>query len=95
MRVRVNNVFFGITGACRRQELSKITTKDIENHGSMLLVKILNTKNKIPRSFTYTQFKIEKRKGTDFFKIIKKVNVQVNALEYINLLLCRKKLQSL
>ncbi|KAI8430918.1 hypothetical protein MSG28_001036, partial [Choristoneura fumiferana] len=45
-------LIFGITGACRRQELNNITTKDIENHGEMLLVKIPNTKNKIPRSFT-------------------------------------------
>lgn len=45
-------LIFGITGACRRQELNNITTKDVENHGTMLLVRITNTKNKIPRSFT-------------------------------------------
>lgn len=45
-------LIFGITGACKRQELNNITTRDIENHGKMLLVKITNENNKIPRSFT-------------------------------------------
>lgn len=45
-------LIFGVTGACRIQELTNITVKDIENHGQMLLVKIPITKNKIPRSFT-------------------------------------------
>ncbi|XP_061708563.1 uncharacterized protein LOC133518836 [Cydia pomonella] len=45
-------LIFGVTGACRRKELSDITTQDIETHGKMLLVKIKNTKNKIPRIFT-------------------------------------------
>lgn len=45
-------LIFGVTGACRRQELYNITTKDVETHGDMLLVKITQTKTKIPRSFT-------------------------------------------
>lgn len=44
-------LIFGVTGACRRQELHDITTKDIEQYGEMMLVKITRTKNKIPRSF--------------------------------------------
>ncbi|CAG9790350.1 unnamed protein product [Diatraea saccharalis] len=44
-------LIFGINGACRQKELHNITTNDIENQGKMLLVKIPNTKNKIPRSF--------------------------------------------
>ncbi|KAJ0169185.1 hypothetical protein K1T71_015312 [Dendrolimus kikuchii] len=53
--VRTKNgvaLIFGVTGACRIQELTNVTVKNIENHGQMLLVKIPITKNKIPRSFT-------------------------------------------
>ncbi|CAK1597504.1 unnamed protein product [Parnassius mnemosyne] len=44
-------LIFGVVGACRREELANITLKDIEAHGKMLLIKVPNTKNKIPRSF--------------------------------------------
>ncbi|KAL0869286.1 hypothetical protein ABMA27_007548 [Loxostege sticticalis] len=37
-------LIFGVVGACRREELAKITLKHIEAHGDMLLIKIL-TKN--------------------------------------------------
>lgn len=56
-------LIFGITGACRRQELSEITTNNIENHGDMLLIKIPHTKNKIPRSFVV---------HGKYYKIVKK-----------------------
>ena len=39
---------FGIAGACRREELIKITTDDLEDKGNILIVTILNTKTKIP-----------------------------------------------
>ncbi|CAK1588890.1 unnamed protein product [Parnassius mnemosyne] len=42
---------FGVVGTCRREELANTTLKDIEAHGKMLLIKIPNTINKIPRSF--------------------------------------------
>lgn len=41
-----------MTGACRRQELYNLTKNDVETHGEMILVKITQTKTKIPRSFT-------------------------------------------
>lgn len=82
-------LIFGITGACRRQELNNILINDIETHGSMLLVKIRNTKNKIPRSFTihgpfynlvkkYENLRTTKGKTDRFFKTTKKKNVRVS-----------------
>ncbi|CAK1587693.1 unnamed protein product [Parnassius mnemosyne] len=49
--VKIVALIFGVVGAFRREELGNITLKDIEAHGKMLLIKIPNTKNKIPRSF--------------------------------------------
>ncbi|KAL0879211.1 hypothetical protein ABMA27_002994 [Loxostege sticticalis] len=45
-------LIFGIHGACRGNELVKITVDDIENHSDqLLLVKLTDTKTKIDRSF--------------------------------------------
>ncbi|CAK1577852.1 unnamed protein product [Parnassius mnemosyne] len=49
-------LIFCVVGACRREELANITLKDIEAHGKMLLIKISNTKNKIPKSFVVEDF---------------------------------------
>lgn len=43
---------FGICGAMRTDELTRLTPHDIEKHGSLFLVKIGQTKTKISRSFT-------------------------------------------
>ncbi|CAG9784610.1 unnamed protein product [Diatraea saccharalis] len=72
------SLIFGINSAYRRQELHNITTNDIENRGIMLLVKIPNTKNKIPRSFIidgpfcnvvekYEALRTTKAKNNNFF----------------------------
>ncbi|XP_029171249.1 uncharacterized protein LOC114940677 [Nylanderia fulva] len=45
---------FGICGACRREELTKIDIEDIEDKGSLLLIKIPTTKNYKPRTFVVT-----------------------------------------
>jgi hypothetical protein len=42
---------FGIAGACRREEFLKMSTKDIEDTGSILVVKIRDTKTNKPRTF--------------------------------------------
>lgn len=45
-------LIFGIHGACRGNELLKITVDDIEKHSDeLLLVKLIDTKTKIDRSF--------------------------------------------
>jgi hypothetical protein len=47
----------GITGACRKQELSQLKINEIEDLRSAVLsalVKILDTERKNPRSFTIT-----------------------------------------
>lgn len=43
---------FGICGAMRTDEFTRVTPNDIEKHGSLFLVKIGKTKTKISRSFT-------------------------------------------
>lgn len=45
---------FGINGACRKNELWKLKIDDIEDLNSTLVIKIPDTKTKIPRSFTVT-----------------------------------------
>ncbi|KAJ8981336.1 hypothetical protein NQ317_015977 [Molorchus minor] len=44
-------LILGIAGACRTDELVNLTVDDIEDVGSSLIVKITNTKTKIPRIF--------------------------------------------
>ncbi|KAF2878948.1 hypothetical protein ILUMI_27221 [Ignelater luminosus] len=53
----------GITGACRKQELSQLKIDDIEDLGSAVLIRILDTKTKKPRAFTITG---------EFYEIYKK-----------------------
>ncbi|KAJ8968949.1 hypothetical protein NQ317_015435 [Molorchus minor] len=47
-------LILGITGACRTDELVNLPVDDIEDVGSSLIVKIPNTKTKIPRIFVVT-----------------------------------------
>lgn len=47
-------LILGIAGACRTDELVNLTVDDIEDVGSSLIVKIPNTKTKIPRTFLVT-----------------------------------------
>ncbi|KAJ8976882.1 hypothetical protein NQ317_008075 [Molorchus minor] len=47
-------LILGIAGACRTDELVNLTVDDIEDVGSFLIVKIPNTKTKIPRIFVVT-----------------------------------------
>lgn len=44
-------LIFGICGACRSIEFSKITVNDVEKHNQIILVKLRNTKTKIDRQF--------------------------------------------
>ncbi|KAJ8978303.1 hypothetical protein NQ317_014508 [Molorchus minor] len=50
-------LILGIAGACRTDELVNLTVDDIEDVGSSLIVKIPNTKTKIPRIFVVTDRK--------------------------------------
>lgn len=45
-------VIIGIFGACRREELCHLTLDDIEDMGTSLVIKIKDTKTKVPRTFT-------------------------------------------
>ncbi|KAL0851950.1 hypothetical protein ABMA28_000232 [Loxostege sticticalis] len=84
-------LIFGVVGACRREELANITLKDIEAHGDMLLIKIPNTKNKIPRSFVvegdflrivqkYMNQRSQKEKTDSFFQNYQKGKCTAQAI---------------
>ena len=45
-------LLFGISGACRCDELVKMKVQDIEDHGSIIYVKIPDSKTSAKRSFT-------------------------------------------
>ncbi|KAJ8985448.1 hypothetical protein NQ317_017080 [Molorchus minor] len=45
-------LILGISGACRREELTKMTVDDIEDKDSILIVKLPDTKTNIQRIFT-------------------------------------------
>jgi integrase len=45
----------GIAGACRTDAFCKINLADITNHGQYVIIKITQTKNDIPRSFTIVE----------------------------------------
>ncbi|XP_043484135.1 uncharacterized protein LOC122512403 [Leptopilina heterotoma] len=47
-------LILGIAGACRSDELVKLKTTEVEEHGKLLLVKVAGTKFKKSRSFTIT-----------------------------------------
>jgi hypothetical protein len=51
---------FGIAGACRREEFLKMSTKDIEDTGSILVVKIPDTKTNKPRTFVIEEIMTSK-----------------------------------
>lgn len=57
----------GISGACRREELLKVTIDDIEDTGSILIVKIPDTKTYCPRMFTVS--------NSDYIEIYRKYRV--------------------
>ncbi|CAH2267948.1 jg8410 [Pararge aegeria aegeria] len=72
-------LIFSITGACKSLELTEITTKDIEDHGEMFLVKITDKNNKTVRTFTihgqlykivkkYEELRTPKAKHDRFFQ---------------------------
>ena len=42
----------GLSGACRREELCYLKIEDTKDFGSAMLIKLKNTKTKVPRSFT-------------------------------------------
>lgn len=44
-------LIFGISGACRKQELRNIKIEDIEDTGKLLIIKIPDSKTKTQRSF--------------------------------------------
>lgn len=45
----------GIFGACRREELCQLTLDDVEDMDTSLIIKISDTKNKVPRNFTIVE----------------------------------------
>ncbi|XP_045472763.1 uncharacterized protein LOC123679295 [Harmonia axyridis] len=56
-------LIMGIMGACRAAELHSMQITDLEDHGSIFMVNVPNTKTKIARKFTVTG---------NFYTIVKK-----------------------
>lgn len=48
-------LIFGISGALRRDELTKLTIDDIQDVSTALIIKLAETKTKTPRTFTIVQ----------------------------------------
>lgn len=55
-------LIFGISGACRREELANIKLQDVQHQGEVIVVKIPDTKTKVPRTFIIDD---------DFCKLVK------------------------
>lgn len=60
-------LIFGVAGACRREELTKMTIDDVEEAGSIIIVRVPDTKTNIDRTFT-----ISSNRFFDSIKIYKK-----------------------
>lgn len=48
-------LLFGVYGALRLSKITKVTIDDIEDHDTLMLIKIPETKTKISKSFTIGQ----------------------------------------
>lgn len=59
---------FGVFGACRRHELHKLGFNDVKEEGSVLVVRLLETKTHKTRMFTI----IQEAGGTSYVDICKK-----------------------
>ena len=74
-------MIMGVAGACRREELVKMTINDIEDKGAVVIVNLPNTKTNITRSFTITK---NKQDNVDFVEIFRKyVEVRPKGSQYI------------
>lgn len=62
-------LIFGIAGACRCDELTKLQVNNIEDKGSLLIVKIPDTKTNKSRTFIVTN---DDGNGIDYLDIIRK-----------------------
>lgn len=64
-------LIFGITGACRRDELVKMTTDDFKEEGSVLIVTVPNSETNKSRVFTILN-DTESKPNLDYVGICKK-----------------------
>nr|XP_022908502.1 uncharacterized protein LOC111419857 [Onthophagus taurus] len=78
-------MILGVAGACRREELYKMTIKDIENRESFIIITIPNTKTNIQRTFTVINKKNEK---IYYLKIVRKyIKLRPNNAKSLHLFL--------
>lgn len=59
----------GIAGACRTDELCKMQLSDVTDNGRFVIVKILHTKNDVPRTFSIVE---NSEEGVDYLRTFKK-----------------------
>lgn len=78
-------LIIGISGACRKQELKNIKITDIEDTGTTFIIKIPDTKTKIPRSFIISgKFYGICKKYIEIRNSIKDTNIQQFFLNFQN-----------
>ncbi|KAJ3662072.1 hypothetical protein Zmor_006436 [Zophobas morio] len=63
-------MIMGIARACRKHELCALTVEDIEDKGTSIVVKIPNTKTRIPRTFTTID---HEKYGISFLEVCRKM----------------------
>jgi len=59
---------FGITGACRREEFTKLTLDDIEEKYDVLIVTLSNTKTHVIRKLAVCNYDDSDTRYTDLYK---------------------------
>ncbi|XP_022902994.2 uncharacterized protein [Onthophagus taurus] len=78
-------MILGVAGACRREELYKMTIKDIEDRESFIIITISNTKTNIQRTFTVINKKNEK---INYLRIVRKyIKLRPNNAKSLHLFL--------
>lgn len=62
-------MIFGVAGACRRDELTKMSLEEIEDKGSLFIVKVPESKSNKRRKFTICNE--DSANGVNYLEIIR------------------------
>jgi integrase len=61
-------LIFGIFGACRREEITNLMRRDVQDKGEFILITLPNTKTKITREFAITDGNVQGISCLDLFR---------------------------
>ncbi|XP_031348761.1 uncharacterized protein LOC116174872 [Photinus pyralis] len=73
-------LILGVAGACRREELTKMTVNDIQGEDTFLLVTIPDSKTHVPRTFSVTEGKENWIHLYQKYKALRPQNAQTSRL---------------